>query len=336
MERTAIPLLVFRWLVAGCQGATLLITWPLWQVHVTPPMLPALPLPHFDLGPVLLLSLALVLVRPVWGVALHTVLLAYALLLDQTRIQPEIVSLDLLLWGTLPAPGAAAVGRAHLIALWSWAGINKLLSPAFLATAGFSAFGALVPKSLAGIRPALGYLIALTELAAGMLAIFPRTRSAAGVLALALHTGTLATMASVSWSWNQAVWPWNVALAVAGLALIAPWRESLRETLVRSRPLMRLLIVGLLVSPAGWFVGVTDAYLAHHLYSADVPQATSRALGPGATWAFRVPLPPEHRLFEQYFRLTCKPGDQLAITDTRWWYRVRGLERRRLTCPESP
>jgi hypothetical protein len=327
-------LLAFRWLVAACQGATLLITWPLWQVHVSPPMLPVLALPRVDMGLVLLASLALVFVRASLGVALHATLLGYAVLLDQTRIQPQIVSQALLLWGTLPSPTARAVGRAHLVALWSWAAVSKLLSPAFLTTAGFSAFFALVPTALSWVRPAGGYLMALTELGAGVLAIFPRTRRWAGTLAFILHAWIVVTMASVSWTWNQAVWPWNVALAFAGLALIAPWKEPLRQTICESPMLGRFVIIGLLVSPAGWFVGITDAYLAHHLYSGDVPRARSTALGTGATWgAFRVPLPPEHRIFEQYFRLTCKAGDELTVTDARWWFRARGLEKRRLTCP---
>ena len=55
------------------------------------------------------------------------------------------------------------------------------------------------------------------------------------------------------------------------------------------------------------------------------------------TWrAFEVPLPPEHRLFEQYFRLTCQPGDEMTIRDTRWWFRVQGLDRRHLTCETPP
>ena len=95
---------------------------------------------------------------------------------------------------------------------------------------------------------------------------------------------------------------------------------------------MRVIVLLLLVAPAGWFVGLTDTYLAHHLYSADMPRAVYR--GFAATWkAFNVPLPPEHRLFEQSFRLTCAPGEALTITDTRWWFRVREQDRRRLVCP---
>jgi hypothetical protein len=58
-----LPLVEFRWVVVGCQAATLLFTWPLWQVHRAPPMLPAAAPPAADLG-WLLLSLVVVLVRP--------------------------------------------------------------------------------------------------------------------------------------------------------------------------------------------------------------------------------------------------------------------------------
>lgn len=334
MREVSASLLAFRWLVVACQAATLLITWPLWRVHALPPMLPALPLPAFDLGPWLLASLAVVLLRATAGVTLHTALLAYAMLVDQTRIQPEVVSLALLLWGTLPSPGARAVARAHLIALWAWAGVNKLLSPAFLATAGAGAFGAFMPTAL---RPATGWVIALTELGIGVLAVGRPTRRLAGVLAFAVHGGVVFLMAREAAGWNQAVWPWNVALAVAGLVLIVPWRESLRATFLAASLPARAVVATLLVSPAGWWVGITDAYLAHHLYSADVPKAVATGIGTGATWgAFKVPLPPEHRLFEQYFAATCRPGEEMTITDGRRWFRWRGLERRRLACPPYP
>src|SRR5215208_5502504 len=85
-------IIVFRWLVVVCQAATLLITWPLWQNHQVTPMLPALPLPAVDMGLLLLLSLLLILVKPLPGIIVHTVLTLYAVLIDQTRLQPEVVS----------------------------------------------------------------------------------------------------------------------------------------------------------------------------------------------------------------------------------------------------
>ena len=91
--RGQIPRLAFRWFVVARQAATLLITWTRWQVHALPPVLPAVTLPSVSLGPALLLSLAVLPVAPVAGMILHTALVVYAFLTDQTRIQPEIISL---------------------------------------------------------------------------------------------------------------------------------------------------------------------------------------------------------------------------------------------------
>lgn len=330
-------ILAFRWLVVACQSATLLITWPLWQVHTSPPMLPAMPLPQLDMGGILFMSLALMLVKPLHGLFVHTALLVYAMLIDQTRMQPEVISLALLMWGTLRYPSAQALARAHLIALWFWAGFNKLLSPVFLSSTGPGLFATLLPGTPLWLRSNGGYFIALTELSLGLLAIFPRTRRLAAVMAVGVHTYIFLTLSPAGRNWNESVWPWNIALALAGLALIFPWRESLIPISAPRRRLVQALVVVILISPAGWFVGITDAYLAHHLYSSDVPRASSTALQTSATWsAFEVPLPPEHRLFEQYFQLTCQPGDEMTIRDRRWWFRQQGLDERRLTCPTSP
>ena len=128
----SVRMLSFRTLVVACQAATLWITWPLWQVRDSPPMLPALSLPAFDLGWLLICSLLLVLVAPLPGITLQTILLLYAVLIDQTRLQPGVVSLLFLLWGTVPNPTAQGFARAHLLTLWLFAGFHKLLSPAFM------------------------------------------------------------------------------------------------------------------------------------------------------------------------------------------------------------
>src|SRR5262249_54330532 len=82
-----------------------------------------------------------------------------------------------------------AGGRAHLIALWTWAGINKLLSPAFLRGMGPSMMFSLLPFAPTWLHENGGYVIALTELFTGLFALFPRTRLMAGLLAFGLHTG---------------------------------------------------------------------------------------------------------------------------------------------------
>ncbi len=328
--------LLFRWTVTACQAATLLITWPLWQVHQSPPMLPVLPLPRFDMGLLLLLSLVVVVIAPRRGIIVHTALIVYAMLIDQMRLQPEIVSLTFLLWGTLPSTNAKAVARAHLISLWLFAGFNKLLSPAFLGGTAQWILSGLLPYPPAWLSANFGYLIVLMESGTGLLAVFPYTRKLAGVTAFALHIGILFDL-SVGHDWNQSVWPWNLALALAGFALISPWKERPLDSLRSCAPLVRLIAMIILIAPAGFYFGITDAYLAHNLYTSNVPTASSTAFSPSITWMdFNVPLPPEHRLYEEWFRLVCRPGDMLFIRDTRWWFRVQGLDERDLPCPSAP
>ncbi|HLU10856.1 MAG TPA: MauE/DoxX family redox-associated membrane protein [Oceanobacillus sp.] len=326
-------MVVFRWLVVGCLGATIWVTWSLWQVRESPPMLPALPLPRVDMGVILLIALAVVLVKPLIGTTLFSLTLLYAILIDQTRLQPEFVSLALVLWGTLPYTNARFIGRAHLISLWLWAGINKFLSPDFLRSTGPSLFNTLMPNAPDWLRANSGYLIAGAELSIGLLAIFPRTRKLAALLAFGVHMTIFLILSPFGRDWNIAVWPWNIALAFAGFALIAPWRESLWRMVRLCRPLTCLLAVFILISPVGFYFGMIDAYLAHNLYSSNVPTASRTP----PTWRlFNVPFPPEHRLFEQHFRLTCNPGDTLTIRDERWWYQQQGLERRTLECEAQP
>ena len=340
---SGVRMLGFRALLVACQVATLWITWPLWQVRDSPPMLPALPLPAFDVGWLLIGSLLLVLVAPLPGITLQTILLIYAALIDQTRLQPGVVSLLFLLWGTVPNPTALGFARVHLLSLWLFAGFHKLLSPAFM--------NDTAPRLLNGFPVDLplwfisfgGYVIAFTEIGTGLLALSRRTRTAAAFMAFGLHAAILLDLSQLGINRNEAVWPWNVALALAGFVFIAPWKESLPDSVARCHVLARPLLVCLLVAPLGFYLGLVDAYLAHNLYSANTPQATVVCRGdclpyqnPNAIWeAFRVPPPPEQRLFEQYFVLTCRPGDQLLITDSRWWFTSHGLANRRVTCPSK-
>ena len=95
------------------QAATIVITWPVWQVrHYSAtanfpetPNLPAFPLPQIDMGWLLLCSLVVVLFYPRRGVILHGALLLVAILLDQMRMQPECISLWVLMLGSLDSAG---------------------------------------------------------------------------------------------------------------------------------------------------------------------------------------------------------------------------------------
>jgi hypothetical protein len=325
----------FRWLVVGAELITLLLTWQLWQNRPTPPLLPLLPLPAIDLGAMLIGSLLLILVRPKIGIALHTLLMLYALLIDQTRWQPQIISFLFLLWGTLPNLNFQMIARAHLIALWLWTGIHKLLSPGFLNVIGADMLRPILPEFAYGLLPFAGYVIATTELLTGILAILPRTRRLAGIMAWGLHMGIFLTLAAQDW--NHSVYAWNVVLALSGFVFITTWRETPLKTLRQCRPLVRVIAILLVIMPAGFYVGIVDAYLAHSLYTPNTPLASSDATSFYATWfELGVPLPPEHRLFEQYFQRTCDAGDKLMIRDSRYWFVAQGQSVRDILCTQAP
>src|SRR5262245_23276833 len=126
-----------RWILrvwlAGCQAIAIWLTWHLWQAR-GPGLAPNLPLVEagwidacqMNLAWPLLLSLVLAVVWSKVGVVAHCALLVLAIALDQMRIQPEFVSVAILLAGTLARRGPLLLARCHLVSLWSFAGLHKL------------------------------------------------------------------------------------------------------------------------------------------------------------------------------------------------------------------
>jgi hypothetical protein len=325
------PVVLFRLVVAAAQAATILITWPLWQVRSAPPLLPALPLPQWNMGAWLLASLALALVTPRVGVAVHFLFLTIAFLMDQTRMQPECISLALLLLGAPPNRSAVMMARTHLIALWFFAGFHKLVCPGYYMNT--------VPRLFAGIlgeSPPLPLMfdvirgaMAMFEIALALFALAPATRRLAAVLACLFHLGVFLYLA-MRVHWNQAVWPWNIALAFAGFALIWPWKPSYGADWLECPRAIKAIALLILMSPAGFYFAWVDPYLAHCLYCKNTPYAViETAEGKrrpiDAYGSLNVPLPPNHRLFVQYFERVASPGDKLIVTDPRWWAAQRGF-----------
>lgn len=345
------PLVAFRWLVVAAQAATIAITWPLWLVRDDPPLLPAvewqqmpavdgqrhLASVQFSPGAWLLASLVVALVLPRTGAALHVGLLVVAMMLDQTRMQPEVISLGLLLVGTLPGDGARLVGRAHLIALWFFAGFHKLLSPEYFTGVMPAMFGGDATQPASALQlvalVVLGGAMAVGELSLGVLAVVPRTRWACAVAACGFHLLVLLWLAG-KMQWNPAVWPWNLVLAAAGFALVWPWTTNLTRDMRAARWLPRVAAMLLLVTPLGYYFGLVDPYLAHCVYTRNVPKAQRLTIGgpqPLDTWStLRVPLPPAHRVLEQFFQKTALPSERLVIDDPRWWAHYRGWGHREI------
>jgi hypothetical protein len=293
--------------------ASVFFTWSLWQARTTPPLLPAVDwIPQVDMALILVATAALALFKPEAGVLAHAAVLMLAFAMDQTRMQPEFISLTLVIAGTTRIPYARTVAMAHLVTLWLWAGLNKALSLDFMHENAASLYQSfpIHPESL---RVPFGWAIIVTEISIGLLLLVPSTRRAGVIVAVGLHVLGLLTL--VRAGGNSAVWPWNAALAVAAVAFFWP----------RSKPVLERRTVAVFAAfalfPIAFYAGYLDAYLAHNLYTSNTPTGGvcfgdgACSAGPwSATWSqLNVPLPAEPRLFRAYFEEVCEPGQRLIV-----------------------
>ena len=334
-----------RWLLVWCQAATILLTWPLWQVRESPPLLPVMGILQLPVGIALIATLAVILRAPRAGVALHLAVLLYAFAADQTRLQPQIISLALLLVGTCGFPAAGPIARAHLISLWIWSGLNKALSLEFMERTATLLFDNL-PFGPSWLRGWFGWLIVVSETAVGVCLLVAPLRRAGVVLAFVVHGMILLVLVPATWS--VSVWPWNLALPVAAAVLFWPWPEAATPAPVRrewSAGRARLVLAALLLLPAGFYGGWVDAYLSHHVYSDTA--ATAVVCRDGARCSptaflqpyvpMRTRLPPEPRLFVAHFDAICRPGDRLVVYPRRVRVRFgRHTAPLRRPCPAKP
>jgi hypothetical protein len=301
-----------------CQAATIALTWRLWENRAFPPNIPVVGFLG-DLSYALPLF-ATALASAVWprrAGPVFLVVLAAAVLGDQTRIQPEVISLALLM--VLPAFGddGIRVSRWHLSALWLWSGLNKALSSGWTLPTGSAAFIA-TSLHVGGAKPVVAVLLPAAEITLGLTSLWPRAWAVTRIGAVLVHVCILLTLSPLFADWNSAVWPWNVALAVAGFWLFRP------GDVPRRPPAKWAAAAGvvLVVSPVLFYAGVSDAYLSHNLYTDN----TARGLvctGPHecsdplvVTYdALNVPLPPEERLYRAVFDKTCNPDQRLTVTE---------------------
>lgn len=244
-------LLAFRWWGVLMLALTYYKTRFAWGPRVDdfPPVLPlwdgSPALPQFELYWPLLLTLALVPFVARLGLILHSITLFYAIITDLTRIQPECFSPVILLWATLPSDNAKTIARAHLAAMWFFAGFHKLMAPAYLIHVGPEIFTYLLKFKMSDdTAHVLGIMVALTEMSVGLGVLFPPTRRIAAVAAVGMHfvifigatnipagleqlaagnTDTAFHALNPS-TWYQPVWPWNLLLMWAGLAFF--WNDN--------------------------------------------------------------------------------------------------------------
>ena len=327
------------WVVAAIV-VTVWLTWPLWQARETPACLPLASLPACDYGVALVVAACLAIALPRLGAALYAAVLLAAILADQTRIQPQMISFGILLAGAIGTAGWCAIARAYLVSLWFYSGMHKLISPGFYGEITPWLWDGLFPNSRFDGATALGVLMARSELALAALCLPVATRRAAAGLAAALHVGVLVVLSPVGVNWNTSVWPWNAVLAVSGWMFFADWREPLLVAWRGAGRGVRACAIALALVPAGFYLGLVDAYLAHCVYSGNAPAGYS--VNPlsrhdlGDTWAdLNVPLPPAIRLYRQAFLAQDDHGEWLEIDDPRWIARLRGQAKQKLRRTED-
>lgn len=298
-------------------------------------MLPLLPVPQVDVGIPLLVTLSLVLLKPLVGLPLHGLLLVYACVADQSRMLPHTISLFLLTAGTVGRPEGALIARGSLVSLWFFAGIHKLTSRDF--------FNETAPWLLWNLSPTaddrwatpLGIAIGATEMALAVGALVPGLRRATAIAACLFHGGTVAVLSLVM-NWDPGVWPWNAALAGASPLLLLPWRgRGLGDLWPQAARWARRVAVALLVMPVGFWFGIVDAHFAHCLYSPNGPRAfVCNAFGRVDIRVIceqlGVQVPPAHRHFDRLFLGVGRAGEWMEVEDPRWIARLMGFDRRKV------
>lgn len=200
--------------------------------------------------------------------------------LDQSRLQPWVVTYSLLLLvSTFSEPckrwrvSLLATLRFVLAAEYFWGGIQKA-NVSFVSQVWPSFAQPLlqllhVPWT---VGRAVGVVAPGVEACIGIGLLIPRVRRVAVVGACLVHAMILASL--ISAGENVSVWAWNLAMPALDIVLFWPSTFERIDVAVLMRfPLSApiLLLVGVL--PALSFFGLWDLYASAALYSGNIPQA---------------------------------------------------------------
>ena len=146
------------------------------------------------------------------------VALILACMADQTRLQPSFFSLGLLMIPPTGNQRFSVLARWHLSCLWFYAGFHKLLSPGYLFPETAWMLKIFMDSPPAFLEFMLRILVAGFEIALAIL--IWRRPTLAGVGAFFLHGSIFLYLSPVFRNWNEAVWPWNITLALVGLYIV--------------------------------------------------------------------------------------------------------------------
>lgn len=320
----------FLMICVVAQLATILITWPTWQVRALPPNLPWLEsTPQFSCGILLIATLVVTLISPRrFGLAIHLTVMAIAIVMDQFRCQPQILSVALMMAACVWAP-ARRVCVWFLVSMWLWAGIHKFLSADWFMQVSYNL---LSDTGINAMNFHVGFaaIVAFSEVLLGLAAW--RGPKMAVVGCLLLHVGIVIFLLFIGW--NVSVLPWNICMALVGAWLlwnaetVEPGPEPSRLSFPGSSYEI-VAVVAMLIVPIGMYFGLIRHCFAHALYSGNLPIGLvthQDEIEPLEAWdTLRFPFPNEHKAYCDYFELTGVAGDKLHIRDPRPGFTSRYL-----------
>ena len=321
----------FLLLTVIAQAVTIFITWDVWQSREFSSIIPNVPwfpaTPQFNFGYLLLATLALTLISPRnFGLTIHIAILAIAIASDQMRCQPQVIAIATLMTACV-FPNFKRIAVWYLVAMWSWAGIHKLLSPDWMGEVSY--YMLLREEFNWGFLQAWDYhfcfavVIAVAELGLGLLA-WRRPRLAAPLCFIS-HIGIAGFLIVINW--NFSVLPWNFCTAIVGAWLLWTISEAGSSLRFPVSKISQAVVVALLIIPIGFYFGFVRHSLSHVLYSSNFPDAVITTADGARTCEaikeLRVPFPHEQTAFLDLFNLVGQPGQKLAIREYR-----RGMKSR--------
>ena len=337
------PEYFFLLICVAAQLVAISITWPVWRIRpLIDGAVPNLPwiagTPQFSTGALLVASLLLVLLSPrKFGMLLHLLLLVVAIAMDQLRCQPQILAVTFMMAACV-WPLARRLCVWYLIAMWTWAGIHKFLSPNWFGEISwFLLKRAQERLDVFGLNPGLDSIqsrgvfamtIAIGEVATGILAWL---RPKLGAIACALlHLGIAGFLLLLQW--NYSVLPWNLCTAIVGAWLL--WTEAANriqgEKSIKAHSLRlpdsgweKAVVALMILIPVGFYFGLVRHGLAHVLYSDNTPLCLinrNDRVEIIDTWNdLQVPFPCAQKPYLDYFKLTGQNQDTLHIRNQLSW-----------------
>jgi hypothetical protein len=218
---------------------------------------------------------------------------------DQTRGQPWLYLYWVMLWFTLlPAPAAVAACRCAISVAYLWSGIQKCNARFFKVIPAWFVEPATHWHLPGATITALRWSFATApflELAIGLALWSRRTRRAAIVATVVLHSVALFFLGPLGQNYDFIVWPWNLAMIGLVLVLFArcqPGDAGILPTLTafRGRPITMAALLLYSLLPVLSFVGCWDSYFSFSLYAENLTTANVFI-----TQAFADRLPPPLR-----------------------------------------